>query len=225
MATDPQSIILTFRDAIWRVSPTWLTTGTAQRILYAIAIQLDAAGDAITAGVKLRFPGVYTYESLPLLGRERRIRRGRIEVDPTYATRLVRWLEDHKTRGGPYALLRQLYYHYAPDSFPIVLIYPSGGQFTIDAAGVITYVEAYTGTSEQWAKWSLLYFTDTLPVTTPADLADLAVVPREWIAAHCLGEIIVMPTGAELWNYPPTEPWNGPGLWDTADNTIRVPVR
>jgi hypothetical protein len=137
----------------------------------------------------------------------------------------VRWLEDHKTRGGAYALLNQLYYHYAPDSFPIALIYPSGGQFTLHPDGTITYVEAVTGHVPQWARWYLLYFTDTLPVSTPADLADLAVVPREWIAAHCLGEILVMPTGAELWDYPPTEPWNGPGPWNTPDTTIRIPVR
>jgi hypothetical protein len=63
-------------------------------------------------------------------------------------------------------------------------------------------------------------------VSTPEDLADLAVVPREWIAAHCLGEILVMPTGAELWDYPPDEPWNDPaGTWNTADTTIRIPVR
>jgi len=225
MAAEPQSIILTFRDAIWRASPPWLKTGTAQRILYSIAVQIDAAGDAITAGVKLRFPGVYTFESLPLIGRERRIRRGRAEADENYSARLLRWLEDHKTRGGPYALLTQLYYHYAPDNFPIVLLYRSGGQFTLAVDGTITYVEIGTLPAAQWSQWHLLYFTDTLPVSTPADLADLAVVPREWIAAHCLAEVIVMPTGAELWDYPPDRLWNNPRTWNTADSSFRVEVR
>ena len=73
-----------------------------------------------------------------------------------------------------------------------------------------------------WAQWTLLYFSEDF---TAADEDDLVLIPRDWIAAHCFGEIIVMPAGAELWDYPASETWNGPGVWNSVDTGFRVPVR
>ncbi len=223
MSADPQKLIVTFRDTLRRVTPPWLQNGLAQKILYAVAVQLDAGGDAIVAGVKIRFPGLYSDDSLPLIGRERRIRRGLSEPSSNYATRLTRWWSDHKVRGGAYALLQQLWYHYQPNNFEIVLWYPSGARYLLAVDGTITrsLPTTYLPVS-QWAKWTLLYFSDEF---TAEDEADLVLIPREWIAAHCFGEIIVMPTGAELWDYPPSETWNGAGTWNTADTSIRMTVR
>lgn len=222
--TLPSAIIRTFRDVIWALSPPWLKRGLAQRILYSIAVQLDAGGDALNAGVKIRYPGVYSDESLSLIGRERRIRRGLNEAPVNYATRLTQWLVDHRVRGGAYAMLKQLFVHYYPNNFDIALWYPSGAQYYMNAGGDITRVTPpFELVTPQWANWSLLYFSDAF---TAADETDLVLIPRDWNAAHCLGQIIVMPTSAELWNYPPSEPWNNPaGLWNTADSSIRMQVR
>lgn len=220
---NPDSPVITFRDTMWRSVPPWLKIGTAQRFLYAIAVQLDAAGDAIVAGVKMRFPGLYSSDSLPQIGAERRIRRGLAESDENYTARLVRWFTDHRRRGGPYSLLTQLWFHYAPNNFPIALWYRSGTRYTLAVDGTITRdLPPTLPNFPDWAQWSLLYFSDSF---TSDDADDLVLIPRDWIAAHCFGEIIIMPTGAELWDYPPSEPWNGPGPWDTADTTFRMQVR
>lgn len=220
--SDPNALI-TFRDTLRAICPPWLQNGLAQRILYAIMVPVDAAGDALLAGVKMRFPGLYSDESLALIGRERRIRRGINEDAQNYAARLVRWREDHRRRGGAYALLWQLYYHYAPNNFPIALWYPSGKRYLMNAAGDITWaVPVIPVRAARWARWQLLYFTDTIDASM---LDDIVQIPRDWIAAHCFGEIIVMPAGAELWDYPPDRLWDNPRAWNTPDVSLRVTVR
>lgn len=219
MTTLPDAIIVTHRDTIRRSSPPWLQTGIAEKLLYAIAVQLDALGDGIVAGVKLRFPGVYSNESLGLIGAERRIRRGLYEADANYAERLTRWWTDHATRGGPYALLNQLWYHYSPNNFPIHLVYQSGRRFILDPDGTITRDIVGFPNTAKWSRWQLLYFTDE-----PIDPVDVAIIPRDWIAAHILGSVKVIPSGAELWNYPPANTWNEGGVWNTANIVINIPV-
>lgn len=212
---EPPSLRRMFRDAVRELSPPWLRGGLGEEILGAIAVQLDELTDRLVAGVQLRFPGLYSPESLPLIGRERRLRRGRLESDEVYIRRLGRWLDDHRRRGGAYALLAQLFAHYAPASFPIVLRYASGRRYTMDAAGVVTRdVAAWAvpgGAVPKWARWWLFY-TWPEPISddgtwgdpgtwgdggvwgsdlTPDAVRDLRLVPREWGAAHATGRIVL----------------------------------
>jgi len=214
---DPTSQIITFRDTMWRSVPPWLKTGIAQKYLYAITVQLDAAGDALVAGVKMRFPNLYSSDSLAEIGTERRIRRGLSESDENYASRLVRWFVDHRVRGGPYALLSQLYYHYQPNTFQIDLVYASGGRFVLHPDGTITHDVIATTPTTAWAHWQLLYYDATV------DTDDVTTIPREWIAAHCLGEIVLLGT-AWLWNYPPERLWNNMNPWDSPADGGRFDV-
>jgi hypothetical protein len=193
---------ITFRDVALQLSPPWLQRGRAARWIYSVAAQLDALADASLNGIKLRFPGLYSYEPLALQGRERRIRRGRAEADAVYAPRLQRWLVDHKRRGGAYALLAQLHAHFATGSFPIDLVYKSGRRYQMDAAGNVTRNTVPVIPTTRWARWTLFYWTDAFPDPLSADdLVDLAVIPKEWIAAHCIGRVLIMRTGSELYDY------------------------
>jgi len=211
----PQTELRTFRDAIRNISPPWLQVGTAQAILYAIGAQLDALGDALRAGVKVRFPGYYSTESLPLIGRERRIRRGRFETEATYATRLIPWLDHHRRRGGPYAMLAQLHAYYAPNNFGIELRYASGRNYTMEPSDGSIVRDDITwtppGDAAQWARWWLYYqWPDPIgddgiwsdPGTwddggvwdsdlAPSDVRDIRLIPREWNAAHAIGRIVL----------------------------------
>ncbi len=236
--------VITFRDTVRSASPPWLKNGRAEKILYAVAIQLDALGEALVAGVKIRFPNLYSAESLPLIGRERRIRRGRLESDATYATRLLRWLDDHRHRGGPYALLAQLHAHYAPASFAITLIYYSGRRFTMAVDGSVVRDEVVwhpDGNAAKWARWWLFYdWPDSITLDddwgsgtwgdggvwgsslTVDDVTDLRLVPREWNAAHPFGRIVLL-NNAETWDFPP-ELWDDGGLWDSANSAIELDV-
>jgi len=214
--------LLVFREAIRAASPLWLATGYNEKILYSAHALLDATGAATQQGILCRFPGVALDESLPYIGKERRIRRGLYEDNPTYADRLRYWLRDHRFRGGPYALLNQLYLHYKPHGFPIDLIYASGKRYSITATNP-TPVESMIVWSQtgslKWAQWTLIYYTDQFSgALTPDQIADLASIPREWNAAHAIGTIIVLPTGGELWDSPPPAAWDTPlpSTWSAA---------
>jgi hypothetical protein len=245
---DETEDVLTHRDTIRAISPPWLQRGIAEKILYSIAIHLDGLTDAVTAGVKLRFPNLYSNESLPLIGRERRISRGRIETDGVYASRLARWLDDHRRRGGPFAMLSQLHAHFAPANFPIELVYHSGRRFSMDTDGNVTMddiVWAFDDESTKWARWWLFYAWPT-PLETdgiwsdpgtwddggvwdsnlsPAEVRDIRLVPREWNAAHALGRIVLMSPTAELWDYPPGV-WDEPGdVWDPGGVFLLISVQ
>jgi hypothetical protein len=192
----------TFRDTALAISPPWLRRGRAAKLIYSIATQLDVLTDATLAGIKMRYPGLYSYESLALIGRERRIRRGRTETNAVYATRLQRWLLDHQRRGGAYALLAQLHAHFAPAAFPIDLVYKSGRRYQMDVNGNVTRNTVVVRPTTQWARWTLYYWTDSFPdPISDEDRADLAVIPKEWIAAHCIGSVVIMRTGSELYDY------------------------
>lgn len=208
------SSLRTFRDAIREISPWWLRGPIGGSVLYAIGAMIDGLADALRAGVKMRFPGFYSNESLTLIGRERRIRRGRYELDETYAARLIPWLDRHRTRGGPYALLGQVHAYYRPNNFAVELRYASGRRYVLDpvdgtiARGDVVWTPP-GGASPLWARWWLLYAWPVAleddgiwsdPGTwddggvwdtsmSAADVRDVRAVPRDWNAAHAIGRI------------------------------------
>jgi hypothetical protein len=238
--------VATFRDTLRRVSPPWLQHELAGKVQYALGVHVDALGDALVLAVKQRFPGYAGMQSLPNVGRERRISRGRNEADAAYAARLRRWLTDHRRRGGPYALLAQLHAHFAAAPFSIELRYRSGRRYRMDVAGAIVRDEAPWSPDarpEQWARWWLFY---TLPTAapdhgawndaarkwgdassvwdfeiTPTEVTDYRLVPREWNAAHCTGSVVLSYADAETWNAD--GPWDATGKWNTA-TTITIPI-
>lgn len=219
--------MLTFRDAIRKVSPNWLRRGNAERLLYTIGLHLDFLVEATAAAIKFRFPGYYSPESLPYEGRQRRISRGRHETDAGYADRLTRWLDDHRTRGNPITLLRQLHAHFAPNNFPIELIYASGRRFMMAADGTITWDDvAWTppGDPEKWARWWLFYHAPQFATPppnwgedeatwgsgqvwgsglSPEDVADLKLVPVAWNNARSIGHLVILDEGESWDTYEP----------------------
>lgn len=241
-------MLQTFRDSLRRITPPWLQRGVAGRVLYTIGLQLDACADATIAGVKMRFPG-YLPSALPLLGRERRISRGRLEPDELYADRLRRWLVDHQRRGGPYAMLAQLYAHYRSAPYVIELQYRSGRRLRMGLDGAIARdIGGWPdGDALQWARWVLRFFLTTPsidggtwnadplgrvwndPTTvwnyelSPEDVADFLLIPREWNAAHCIGLVELVPNDLELWNS--SRAWSEvAGRWN-GPQAIRLLVR
>lgn len=204
----------TYRDAILRYWP-WSQDGNIARVLYAMGTQFDSLADILVGGIRARFPGVYSDESLPLIGRERRIRRGLTESATAYAVRLCGWLDQHPYRGNPYALLAQLHAFLAPD-YQIDLQYRSGRRFVLDPDGTVTRSLSTVVPTTSWCRWTLFYFTDSITYpSTQKQAEDLTIVPKEWNAAHCSGRVLVMRTGAELWDYPPGHTWDESGTWNT----------
>lgn len=160
---------LAFVTGLVRTMPPWLRRTRGLRLLEAIGEQIDDVIDRTAEGVRLRFPHHLTPDpgALALTGRERRIRRGPAETAATYAKRIRTWWDAHRTRGGPYALLGQLY-AYTVDwlNVPIDVVYYSGMRRAMDVAGVITRDAITWGAdaSGHWARfWVFFYVTDPLP--------------------------------------------------------------
>jgi len=136
---------LFFIDAVLRLSPPWLRRAVGSAIMQGMGKSIDAEVDRDVEGVELRFPGganglAIHASALGLIGRERRILRGPGELDETYAARLRRWWDSHRTRGGAYALLEQMFeYFLATNNVTITYVSNIGtSQARVDAAGTIT---------------------------------------------------------------------------------------
>ena len=163
---------LSFERTIKRLCPPWLQRSVGGALMGAIGAELDGLLDRVDEGVRLRFPDAVAdhAEALPLLGRQRRIRRGPGEDAATYARRLRTWWDAHRTRGGPYALLGQLYAFFLDWlNVRMDVVYHSGTRRWQDAAGVVTR-DSVTwdadGTS-LWAQvWVFLYVSETIPRST-----------------------------------------------------------
>lgn len=233
----------TFRDLVRQKSPGWLQGGLGEKILYTFGVHLDGFADALTGAIKARFPGLYTPESLGMIGRDRRIRRGRVEADANYAVRLQRWLDDHRHRGGPYAMLGQLHAHYAPNNFQIDLVYASGRRFRLTTSGEVMRDDAWQAVAANWATWTLYYAWPKVPspasvlwgggrlygsgevwgsTLTVEEVTDLRLIPREWGAAHAIGNLVLLTPDVSLWGYPESKTW-GTHNWGSAQ-PVRLSV-
>ena len=159
---------LFFVDAVLRLSPPWLRRVVGASIMQGMGEQIDTEVDRNVEGVELRFPGgahglAIHPEALGLVGRERRILRGPGELDETYAARLRKWWDSHRTRGGAYALLGQMFeYFLATNNVPITYVSNTGtSQARVDSSGVITRGTftsgTWTGDGELPSKWSRFF--------------------------------------------------------------------
>jgi hypothetical protein len=212
----PTPEVLRYRDLVRRITPRWLHGRVAGGLLYALAVHVDALGQMLVAGVKRRFPGApgTLPDALPAIGRERKIRRGPNETDASYAARLPTWLEARRLRGGPYAMLRQVRAFYGAAPFAVDLIYRNGRHFAMAPDGTITRsIISFSPDAfpTAWARWWMIYrWPETVeddgiwsdPGTwedggvwdsslTAAEVAQLALIPTEWNAAHTKGYVLL----------------------------------
>lgn len=190
-----------------------------------LAAPLDDLARRMSEGVRSRFPAWDRSEALLLLGAERGIRRGPSELSGRFASRLVRWWDDHRGRAGAYALIAQARAFWTGTGVTSVEVVSHRGvrhAASVGSDGVVRDVISWgaDGTSV-WAQfWLFLYVTvDPRPIDDVTYLA----VPVDWTAAHVRREHVVILWGhGRLWDYPiPTGSWTfwEKGLtWDQWDS-------
>lgn len=183
--------------------------------------------DRVRDGVKLRFPNADQPDALAVIGNERRIRRGPSESDASYASRLLTWWEDHRERGGPYALLRQMHAYFFDSGNPqIDVIATSGLRHSIDSDGEITRDSISWAASGGWANIWIVFHLPSLIAVTPTYQEIISAVPREWSAAHIQNiTIVLIAPDYELWDYPqPVGDWDDPvdAVWNDGASTFLV---
>lgn len=210
------SDVLDFVDAFVNVAPPWLRRTRGAKLLRAFGDVTATVFHATSDGVAARFPGAVAgaVDALPYIGRDRRILRGPAEDDATYAARLRTWWDAHRRRGGPYAMLEQLYL-YLVNTEPRQwdLVYRNGVRFILDGvAGGVTRDKLDDITiAPQWARAVLIALYDDYPEISLAQRDAYTAIPREWSAAHMQPIPTVAVWGGGVWDYPDD------GLyWDSA---------
>ena len=230
----PDAPIVTHRDTLITITPWWLHGFIGLRVIYAIGVHLDTIGEQLVQGVRRRFPGFDAQDSLGVIGRDRRIRRGRNEPDASYAIRLRRWWDDHARRGGPYAMLTQLFHHYAVAPYAIDLVYFNGTAYMLATSGAITRgsfsLFAPDALTTKLGRWWLFFHWPSVPPgdgiwsspgvwddggvwdsgLTPNEVADLRLIPNEWGNGHSRGLIVLLAPGFDAEDYT------------TAGNMVRI---
>lgn len=179
-----------------RILPTWLTSGEGGGVPASLSLMIDDFAARAKLGLLARFPAYAPDDTaLAAMGRDRLIVRGINEPSEAYAARLARAFDDHKQRGNPFAMLRQLRAYLQADCV-VRTVDRRGNWFTIEADGSeSTSINAGNwdwdgGSLAEWARfWIIIY---------PVGGTDPWSISGDW------GD-------ADLW---------GAGVWGTAGKTI-----
>lgn len=207
-----------FQRLMVRVLPPWLTRARGRRLVTSMAKLLDDIADRGYRAVALRFPSTENESALSYLGSDRRIPRGPGESAGSYASRLVPWLDAHRLRGGPYALLKQLHAYHSESPRRIDLVYASGTRFVMEPDGTITRDSITWREDSDPARWAQVWVIHHLeedpgPLSAMEEAQYLQVV-RDWDSGHILPiEVaLIWPDANQLWDYPEWEI-----TWDELD--------
>lgn len=116
----------TNRDAIKARSPTWLQTGTGEKLLYSVGLMLDCYAEMARQGMIAHMPGQGTPDALPVIGQDRLIDQGFQESSAAYALRLQQSFDTWAGAGGAWRTLSNLLGFVSPAA-PMVRVVTSGG--------------------------------------------------------------------------------------------------
>lgn len=189
---------------------------------YSLGYLADAVEEHARQATTVRFPEYAPSDALPYFARDRRIRRGIGESRAAYNVRLLRWLDDHRTRGNPYALMRQLQ-AYCNAAVRIRTVDARGNWYTTERDGSREFLLNQgnwnwdDADAARWARfWVIIYPTaEGLPwaegptwgtpglvwgdptrtwgtTATPQQVADVRALVRDWKPAGTRCEHIII---------------------------------
>lgn len=173
-----------FRDAHQKLTPSWLRDETeGERLLWSLETLLDASLERVRQSVKARFPEHGPLDALSYHSRDRRIVRGLGELPEVFARRMLSWLDEHRVRGNPFALMRQLR-AYCNAEVRVRVVDRRGNWYTLDRDGTTSYLLAQGdwdwdgGAASRWARfWVIIYPTAAgEPWTTGSQWGDPGLV-------------------------------------------------
>jgi hypothetical protein len=180
------SINQRFRRIYRWMMPSWLSSADdGLQVQHSLGITIDAQAERTYQGVKARFPDHCPADALPPMSRDRKIIRGINEPADAFAERLIRWLDDHRVRGNPYALLDQLQ-AFLQTAMVIRTVDNRGNWFTIDADGNRSALIDqgnwdWDGDTASWSRfWVILYPPSTLWLQDDPAWGDADLWGGEW---------------------------------------------
>jgi hypothetical protein len=159
----------TFRTTRRFLGPRWLVSrGDSELVGYSLDLVKDAFADRVYQSLLVRFPEVAPDDALPLLGRDRRVTRGRNEARDTYVQRLLAWLDDRKTAGNPFSLMQKLAEYVGPSfgcSFRTVDV--RGNWYSRAADGTRSFLVNqanwnWDNHADRWSRFWVIIYPGTL---------------------------------------------------------------
>ncbi len=173
---------MNFRSIRPQQVPYWLRDGEGGALGYTLDVLKDAFADRAFQGLMSRFPqhdrtGETTApeDALLAMGRDRRVIRGIEETAQSFARRLIRWLDDRKLAGSPFALLQKLAEYIGPDTgASFRTVDRRGNWFSRAADGTESYLlkqDNWNWDGEPATKWSrfwVVIYPGTRWVPAPA---------------------------------------------------------
>lgn len=177
------------RGLFRKLVPSWAQDDAeGAPVLYSLGLLCDAVLEHAWHALIARFPHHAPSDAVSLIARDRKLVQGIDETQAAFADRLVTWLDEHRVRGNPYALMRQLR-GYCNAAVRVRTVDRRGNWYTIEADG--TY--GYRGPAENP---STAFGWDW-------DGGALDRWARFWV--------VIYPTAlGEPWDRPPS--WGDPGL-------------
>lgn len=242
----------TFRGVFRKLIPWWLNTGEGELVGFSVATLLDAVSARVRLGTYAKFPTYAPSDALAHLGRDRRITRGLTESDTDYGARLLRYLDDWKVAGNPFALMSQLRAFLGAD-LKMRTVDNRGNWFTIDAGGARSvYLNQgnwdWDGDTAKWSRfWVIIYsngYWDTLAwgdpalvwgapgltwgtTASPEEVSGVRNIVAEWKPAGTRCPYIIIAFDNASFD-PLTGPILPDGLWGKASKNVageQVPSR
>jgi hypothetical protein len=129
---------VSFLTAFRKYVPAWLSADEGGLVGESLSQMQEDFRLRAKLAMVARFPefaAAYVDDAaLAAIGRDRRIVRGINEPAAAYAARLVRAIDDHRTRGNPYTMLRQIQ-AYLQARCVVRTVDRRGNWFTLDADG------------------------------------------------------------------------------------------
>lgn len=169
----------TFRTIRSTLAPRWLTEGEGKLVGYALDLVKDAAAQRAYLGLLARFPqndpqGATTAppDALAAMGRDRRLYRGIAETDQQYAARLKSWLDDRRTAGTAFTMMKQLHaYTGTQNGVSFRVVDNSGNWYTRSASGVESASLGlanwnWDNKPNDWSRFWVIVYPGTLWATT-----------------------------------------------------------
>jgi hypothetical protein len=216
--------LITVRDRVVQAAPRWLRGWWGSRLLRTIGTQFDSLIDWAAMAVRVRYASWAAGnapDALAVIGRERGIRRGFVEVGADYAVRLQGWIDARKNKGGRYTTMDQLAGYLSGFAVKMRVVNCNGAWCTRNADGSREYHRAspsnwnWDGHPEKSSRyWVILYppadlMTDegdwgdagtwgdggTIGTTASPELvASIRAIVAEWNPPHaiCAGIIIAL---------------------------------
>jgi len=241
-----------FREIFYDLCPSWLKSGESELVQYSLQLMHDVWAERFQLSYEADLPEYAPEDALAYMGRDRGIRRGINEPSAAYAARLLRYLDDHKTQGNPFALMDQLYAYLQTSGVTLRTVDRRGNWFTRAASGTrgvgldLANWDWDGGSLANWGRFWVVVFSDTGPwssqwlhgapgsdsksgttTATADEIAGVMTIIREWKPAGTRCEWVIVCFDSPGTSFGPEtgdDPLGTWGRWSDAAASAR-PVR